>query len=504
MSRKNWFLVLLALCIFAYLLILQIHAIWPFTIDDMYISLRYAKNWAHGDGLLWNIGEEPVEGYSNFSFVALAALALHWGFDPVIVLKITGFIGLCLATYALFLLSRLWFSRQLAMIPCLWFLLYSGQILWAVSGLETTVYQALLGLGLFCLLKGLGYEHSPAIRGRSQTLSAIFAGLLFCLASLTRPEAPVLIILFYSIALFDNPQKSIGNNQPAVSISVLVFLTTFVPYFLWRWHYYGYIFPNPVYCKGNNASAFLSLDKQYLSLAWPFILCALPAIIVTKDKRPYYFCLPSLVYLILLISADPVVAFANRLFLPAFMLLLPLSLAGISQLVQRYIHKNETIYPLAVAILAFTAAFIFIPKMNLSGLNFFAENPQAGQRLRKAVGNWLDENTPANSHVLLADSGMIPYFSSLKFIDSYCLNNKRMVEIPEATRYQQFCQDMLKEKPQVIILTSLFENNRIIYTPVDHCLSQKITQNNLYKMQASYQTGNDKQFYRYEIYTLQN
>ena len=40
-----------------------------FTIDDTYISLRYAKNWASGAGLLWNINSPPIEGSSNFIFV---------------------------------------------------------------------------------------------------------------------------------------------------------------------------------------------------------------------------------------------------------------------------------------------------------------------------------------------------------------------------------------------------------------------------------------------------
>src|SRR5205085_10759845 len=82
----RWFDIFFIL-LFLYLLFCQIQAIWSFTIDDMYISLRYAKNWASGHGLLWNIDSPPVEGYSNFSFVVIAALALHMGINSVIALK---------------------------------------------------------------------------------------------------------------------------------------------------------------------------------------------------------------------------------------------------------------------------------------------------------------------------------------------------------------------------------------------------------------------------------
>lgn len=33
--------------------------------DDAMISMRYARNFAEGNGLVWNPGETPVEGYTN-------------------------------------------------------------------------------------------------------------------------------------------------------------------------------------------------------------------------------------------------------------------------------------------------------------------------------------------------------------------------------------------------------------------------------------------------------
>src|SRR4030081_52180 len=34
--------------------------------DDAMISMTYARNLAHGHGLVWNAGHAPVEGYTNF------------------------------------------------------------------------------------------------------------------------------------------------------------------------------------------------------------------------------------------------------------------------------------------------------------------------------------------------------------------------------------------------------------------------------------------------------
>src|SRR3954471_565796 len=44
--------------------------------DDAMISMRYARNLAHGYGLVWNPGAQPVEGYTNPAWVLYMA-AVH-------------------------------------------------------------------------------------------------------------------------------------------------------------------------------------------------------------------------------------------------------------------------------------------------------------------------------------------------------------------------------------------------------------------------------------------
>ena len=42
--------------------------------DDAMISMRYAKNLADGNGLVWNPGEDPVEGFTNPLWVIFMAV----------------------------------------------------------------------------------------------------------------------------------------------------------------------------------------------------------------------------------------------------------------------------------------------------------------------------------------------------------------------------------------------------------------------------------------------
>jgi hypothetical protein len=486
--------------IFVYLFILQIQAIWPFTIDDMYISLRYAKHWAAGEGLLWNLNAPPVEGYSNFSFVALGALSLILNSNPVIALKIAGLIGLFFTCCFIFFISRFWFERRESLIPCIGLLLYKGQIIWAVSGFETAVYEALICGAVYFAFRGLGYNFFPDSRGKPQPVFYVLSGLMLAFAGMTRPEAPVFIALFFLLMCWDRPQTEIKVHWQGMALFVVTLILFYVSYFLWRWHYFGFLFPNSVYCKGLATSSIL-LDINYLKLIGPFIPLAVFACFKTHDKRHYFLWLPSVLYLMLLVGADPVVAFDNRLFLPAFVLFLPLALLGISYLVLGYLETRETVYTLSLYFICFCTAFFFIPTMSLSDYSYFKQNPVAGEQLRANVLQWLQTNAKPGDSVVLSDSGLIPYYSNLNFIDSYCLNNIAMTRYPKEKRYEQFCQQMYQEKPKIIILTSLIKDGQVIYTPGDLCLKKSVVVDKKYKLSSIFTTRGKESMYRYDLFT---
>jgi hypothetical protein len=491
--------ILLLIALF-YLFVLQVRAIWAFTIDDMYITLRYAKNWANGFGLVWNFAEPPVEGYSNFSFLLLARSAIGLHFNPVVVLKLAGVIGLFFTCCAMYVISRMWLSRCLAFIPCLWLLAYKGQIIWSVSGLETTVYQALVCYSVFFIFRGWGYSSADQRNSDARPIFTVIAGLLLALAGMTRPEAPALMLLFTILLLSLRTSLSGNNNRQGVMLFCISLFVCFAPYFFWRLNYYGRLFPNPVYCKGVTSNLAFDLDKHYLRLIWPYVLTALPAMVQSRDRRHYFLWLPSVLYCLLLMGADPIVAFENRLFLPVFALLLPLSVKGLAVLLTPYMQHQKDVFNFAMYLSAFLLAFFFIPMLSLSGYRYFTENPLAGERLRHKVVIWLRDNTRPDSRVVLGDSGLIPYESQRQFIDSYCLNNAAMAKLPSATMYQRMCENVLDTKPDVIILTALLESGKTIYAPTDACLSIQLARSNYYCLRASLRTGTNNSIYRYEIF----
>src|SRR4051812_20664707 len=111
-----------------------------FCIDDAYISFRYAANLARGLGLVFNAGER-VEGYTNFGWVVLLALASRLGLDlPTASRLVNLLLAVALVVYALRFLARR--SRR----PVLAVALAGGALAadgvlarWAQDGMETVL-----------------------------------------------------------------------------------------------------------------------------------------------------------------------------------------------------------------------------------------------------------------------------------------------------------------------------------------------------------------------------
>ncbi|MGK3982234.1 hypothetical protein WME99_04315 [Sorangium sp. So ce136] len=86
-----------------------------FTIDDAYISFRYAENLARGNGLVCNVGER-VEGYTSFLWTVLLAAAVKVGATPTAASKVLGAACACGALVPTYLLSQR--LRRFSNVPC--------------------------------------------------------------------------------------------------------------------------------------------------------------------------------------------------------------------------------------------------------------------------------------------------------------------------------------------------------------------------------------------------
>ncbi|MEM6926737.1 MAG: hypothetical protein AAF602_07425 [Myxococcota bacterium] len=125
-----------------------------FLCDDAYISFRFSRNWARGLGVVFNPGDvPPVEGYSNFLWVAIGALVEASGLPIPVVLPVLSLLcgvgllirigqvatalslppvgrHLAVAAFALSPPSAVWATSGLATMPFAW--VFFELVVWVV------------------------------------------------------------------------------------------------------------------------------------------------------------------------------------------------------------------------------------------------------------------------------------------------------------------------------------------------------------------------------------
>lgn len=132
--------------------------------DDAMISMRYAYNLVHSNGLVWNAGER-VEGYTNPLWVGFMAL---WHLVPISASKISFYIQW---SGAIFLGITLYFVRRLVeeftedylpMIAAVAFTaFYSPLISWSLLGMEVSILTLILTAVLWMILRAEPFRFTP-------------------------------------------------------------------------------------------------------------------------------------------------------------------------------------------------------------------------------------------------------------------------------------------------------------------------------------------------------
>ena len=244
----------LGLVLPAIVLVTNMWRVRRFTIDDAYISFRYARNFANGNGLVYNLGER-IEGYTNFLFTVVLAGAIKVGLAPNVVAKLLGG-GAALGALAVtYLLARRMRPLDGTPVVATWLLastiVFSG---YAVFGLETSTFVFLVLAGTELVFR----ETTRADRGERGPLGDVpLSGVVFGLAGLTRPEAPMfigLVMLFLGRRMF----------APKNILRGVLFVLPIAAHMAFRKSYYGTWLPNTLSAKTGALDAQMHAGASYL------------------------------------------------------------------------------------------------------------------------------------------------------------------------------------------------------------------------------------------------
>jgi hypothetical protein len=390
--------------------------------EDAAMLMRYAQHLAGGHGIVWNIGEAPVDGATDFLFMAASAFLIKIGLTVGQSIRGIGF-----AAHLLTVLIVYWTNRGIigSNIPLAAF---SGLYLAVGTGLAYvaayfgTPFFALGAASTWALGLLLVKLPNPPLRW---SLAFAMSGLI---AGLIRPEGVILAsLMLLAIVLL----RGIRNSTGILLSFGAVFLILGGSYFLWRWEYFGYPLPNPFYKKGDSGLHWDSLTNSLantLRLCLPFALIALLGFRSREGTKK------------LAILLIPILGFASAFVLISDEMnygarfqyaLLPLALMSWTQLLHgidfsrlwRLPYRERGAYVLGLT--AFGASLLFyswFQNCYLTSQQRTCLSPYERDG-RVEMGRLLAEYRGRGYVIATTEAGLVPYYSGWTAIDTWGLND---------------------------------------------------------------------------------
>ena len=247
-------------------------------------------------------------------------------------------------------------------------------------------------------------------------------GAFLALTSLTRPEG----LLVAGLVLADRLRSGRKTGWRNFRLAFLSFTCIYIPYFCWRFAYYGYPLPNTFYTKVGSSAEQISRGfayfKDFLSPALLLIAIALIPLATLRWFRTYRNL--SLIPLILFFYTAYIILVGGDI-MPSFRFFTPLVplfclMAGIAL---STLPGPRKLAAAAGLVLSLTVvAYNLYEIRNDWYIRNKIEIDQTAARGRE-VGLWLRIHARPDAVVATNTAGSIPYFSRLKTIDMLGLND---------------------------------------------------------------------------------
>lgn len=447
-------------------------------IDDSFISFRYAENFADGHGLVFNPGEPPVEGYSNFLWVVLLSLCYGAGFDTVAASRILGTVcGLGIVA-GVALLSRRQGSPPVARALAVAAAATAPALgVYAISGMETLLYSFLwvLFLALFLLEE----------KGARVPVSGL-AGALICL---TRPEGFLVLGVFVLLRMLQGYGDR--GRRWFAALWLAEILVVFVPFLLWRYWYYGYLLPMPVYAKATGEYVyrglrqFLGGGRYLLGFAKTYggggVFLVLTALCLRRllDWRPIAKGSPLPAATVLALFFVWYLAFVINVggdWMPQYRFLVPLLpvmyLLAVNPEILPAALRQYAAVPPAILLFFNLLQLPLVINSNLPNTEPYVQyagisiSPDLAQRYQQ-VGRRYEGKSLATT-----ECGMLPYYSGLRTLDMMGLNDEfigmafhrgRGLYDTDAEVYGRIVEYVLGQRPDLIHVGGGLPNNATYY-----------------------------------------
>ena len=450
--------------------------LWPFAIDDAYISLRYARNLATGHGLVYNVGER-VEGYTNFLWTVGMAIPHLLHIDPVATGKLVNLILALATAWLIYRLGRESVlapgsvgaaaprgepgtrrapgsrkaaprrepqaspaqspngAMEMAVLPPVLFLATPAVALSAAEGMETMLFTFFLALAALWFFE----ERDPGSFPRSALAQVALA--------LTRPDGAVFGPFFFAIAAaWRRPRRYL------LWFAALL-LGTGTIYFLARWSYYGQLLPNTFYAKGAGTSELLTqgwlqlrgFGTEFGALAW---LAMIPAVVLRRTRRAaLVVCGIVALRIGFQLWSGGAWMGRYRFLVPVIPFVILLVVSGLASI--RSLPARRAALAVAAALLV-GSGWLLYPGAQSIALDYAASLRRAHIQLGRSV----HARTGPGAVMAMDDAGAAPYLAERTNIDMLGLNDTHIAHLPGRYNEKFDVDYVLGRRPDLVVLAS--------------------------------------------------
>jgi len=450
-SSRNLLLILLALVIGIYLVYAGFYIYRTSFIasgdryfvlfDDAMISMRYAKNLAEGQGLVWNPREQPVEGYTNPLWVLFMSLFHLFPFPAAqisLAIQISGAVFLSLNLFFVFKLTQ--GLSQKILTPLLAVILtafYTPLNNWGLQGMEVSVLTFMITAVIFLVVKNLKEE-----------ISSPWPFIILGVGTLVRIDMAVSYLAVLGFLVIFDPDNR--KNTLIWGLGTLIFFI--IGQTIFRIWYYGEPLPNTYYLKmtgfpialriKRGLSVLFSLIKQ---MSWVLILLPFTILLYRRDR--------SILLLFLILGGQ--IAYSvyvggdawehkggsNRYIALAIPLFFILFVYAVEQILQTLVQKDKSGKPiiqwaanltLVVFVLASMVNFNYLVNIRSLERWLLLRQPDFIEANKEYIDivSELDQFSTPETRIAVVTAGAIPYFSNLPAIDLLGKNDPVIAQQP--------------------------------------------------------------------------
>lgn len=443
---------------------------WPYTMDDAYITFRYAQNFAAGHGLVFNPGELPrAEGITSPLYAILLSLIP----TSVDIVTFSKWIGLFSAGLTALLIGRLILflchcftslHRSLMLIlsaaGACYYLLNPYVVGNAVSGMETALSGLAFALFLLCLL------HITSASDRPRHSMTVITAIIGIIVPMLRPDMGLIVIVSIIALLFLCQER-----RHQLFLILCTFAGLGILYFTARYIYYQMIFPLPFYIKqgGVNLGGLIELFSyiRHSNSLLIFVLFCF-SFAISRDssaKRPVKGFVLALIVgvgcqLLYYATIHHIMGFGLRYFQPVECGVIVLGFVGIGiiyAILTKFKYRNKISLRIVFAGLF---GLIFLGHVNAytsakhTLIDWYAQGDG-----EVGITNWqpiIEASRYKSLHIAMNDCGAFPFYTGFTTIDLAGLNNR---EIALGHSSAATILEIKRKQPSLLFLCGSDKNN---------------------------------------------